>query len=157
MKQYFCPQHDAVASAIRAGNWPDGCDPALRAHVESCASCGDLALVAQTMRQVHAETTMAARLPAPGIVWWRAQVRRRNAALASVMRPVAVAEKIAVVVLLVAVIALGVWQHAQVTEWLSNIFGPLSGVTQLPWLLLALVGTLVICGVFAVYLFTAKE
>lgn len=157
MKSYFCPQHDLVAAALQAGHWPDGCGPALRAHVESCASCGDLVLVAQTLQQARKETALPPRLSSPGTLWWRAQLRRRNAAIETATRPIAVAEKVAVLVLLVAAIALVAWQHDQVTAWLANLWGPLSSVAQAPGLLLVGVGTLVVFGAFAVYLWTAKE
>jgi hypothetical protein len=158
MKTHFCSQHEFVAEALRAGLWPDGCDPALRAHVETCDSCGDLVLVAQTMRQAHAATIQSARIAAPGMLWWRAQLRRRNAAIHSMTRPVAVAEKIAVLVLLLAVLALAAWQFDQIGSWLAHIWQPFSGIAQIPVALMVGFGTLLfLFGGFAVYLFTTKE
>src|SRR5262249_32865514 len=125
MKSYFCSQHDAVAATIQAGHWPAAADPALRAHVERCPSCSDLVLVAQTLRQARIESAYTARPTSPGIVWWRAQLRRRNSAIQSVARPVVVAEGIALLVLFVAVIALAAWQHDQVAAWLGTVLGPL--------------------------------
>ena len=157
MKSHFCSQHEAVATALRSGQWPEGCDPALRAHVESCDSCGDLVLVAQTLRSAHAESMHSARIASPGLLWWKAQLRRRNAAIQSVTRPVAIAEKIALLVMLLAVVALVAWQYSQVVAWLANIWEPLSSITQIPGALLIGFGTLLLFGGFAVYLFTAKD
>ena len=157
MKSYFCAQHDLVAATIQAGHWPAAADPALRAHVESCPSCSDLVLVAQTLRQSRTESAQSARLASPGILWWRAQVRRRNSALQSVARPVAVAEGVALLILLVAVIALAAWQHDQVAAWLGTVFGPLSNIAQIPGALMVGLGTLLVFGGFAVYLLLAKE
>lgn len=157
MKNHFCSQHEAVATAVRSGQWPEGCDPALRAHVETCESCGDLLLVAQTLQMAHKEATQSARIAAPGLLWWKAQLRRRNAAIQSVTRPVAVAEKIALLVMVLAVVALVVWQHSQLAAWLAGIWEPLSSITQIPGALLIGFGTLLLFGGFAVYLFNARE
>ncbi len=157
MKTHFCSQHQSVAAALRTGHWPEGCDPSLRAHVETCDSCNDLVLVAGTLRQAHTEAIQSARVASPGILWWRAQLRRRNAALHSVTRPVAVAEKVALLVLVLAVVALLAWQHSQLIAWLANLSGPLSSITQIPGALMIGVGTLLLFGGFAVYLFAAKE
>jgi len=90
-------------------------------------------------------------------LWWRAQVRRRNSALESVSRPVAVAEGVALLILLVAVIAFAAWQHDQVAAWLGTVFGPLSNIAQIPGALMVGLGTLLVFGGFAVYLLLAKE
>lgn len=157
MKMHFCSQHESVVAALRAGHWPEGCDPALRAHVETCDSCSDLVLVSQTLRQAHTQTMQQARMAPTGILWWRAQLRRRNAALESVTRPVAVAEKLALLVLLLAVVALLAWQHTQIVAWFANVWEPLSNMAQIPVALMIGLGTLLLFGGFAVYLFTAKE
>jgi len=157
MKMRSCSQHEFVAAALRAGHWPEGCDHALRAHVDSCDSCGDLVLVAQTLRQAHAEATQSVPRAAPGILWWRAQVRRRNAAIELMTKPVAIAEKFALVVLLLAVVSLLAWQHNQLAAWFANLWGPLSSIIQIPGALMVGLGTLLLFGGFAVYLFNAKE
>jgi len=157
MKLYSCAQHESVSTALQAGHWPEACDPALRAHVEGCASCSDLLLVTQTLQRARTEATQAARLPSPGILWWRAQLRRRNAAIESVTRPIAVAEKIAVLIMLIVVVALAVWQHDQIAAWLAAIWGPLANIAQIPGALLVGFGALLFFGAFAVYLFAAKE
>jgi hypothetical protein len=155
--KYFCVQQQKVAVAIQAGQWPDGCDPALRAHAESCPVCSDVALLGQAFRQSRSSALQQPQLPSPGILWWRAQLRRKNADLERVMRPVAVAEKIAVLFVTLAVVALVRWQHQEMVVWVSNIWGPLANFTQVPGLLLLGGMMLLIFGGFAVYLLRAKE
>lgn len=155
--KYFCSQQQKVAAAIQAGQWPDGCDPALRAHAESCATCSDVALLAQAFRQSRSAALQQPQLPSPGILWWRAQLRRKNSDLERVMRPVAVAEKIAALFVTLAVVALIGWQHQEMVAWVSNIWGPLASFTQVPGLLLVGGMMLLIFGGFAVYLLKAKE
>ena len=155
--KYFCSQHQKVAAAIQTGQWLDGCDPALRSHVESCPVCSDVALLARAFRQSRSSALQQPQLPSPGILWWRAQLRRKNADFERVMRPVAVAEKIAALLVALAVIGLIGWQHEQVAAWASNIWGPLASFTQVPGLLLVGGMMLLIFGGFAVYLLRAKE
>lgn len=157
MKSYFCSHQEQVAAAIQTGEWPAGCDPELCAHVETCETCKDLALVSQTVRQSRQVTLQPPNMPSPGILWWRAQVRCRNAAIERITRPVAVAEKVAVLIVLVAAIALIAWQHQPLTSWFSSMWGPLSSAAQIPAFLMLGLGTLVIFGGFAVYLLKAKE
>ena len=157
MKSYFCSQQNLVEAALQSGHWPEACDPALRAHVERCAACRDLVLVTQTLRQARVESMQAMRMAAPGTLWWRAQLRRRNAAIQSVTRPVTVVETVAVVVLVLAAVALLLWQHSAVTAWLASLWAPLADIAQIPGALLVGLGTLLIFGAFAVYLSMAKE
>ena len=157
MKSYFCSRQERVTAVIQAGQWPEGCDPELRAHVEACQACSDLVLVAQAFQQSGKAALQVTRpLPFPGIIWWRAQIRKRNAAMERVILPVAIAEGVAVMVLLLAIAALVAWQHASLTNWLSSIW-PFSGSTDLPSLLTWGAGTLVILVGFAVYLLHAKD
>lgn len=155
--KYFCSQQQKVAAAIQAGQWPDGCDPSLRAHAESCTTCSDVALLAQAFRKSRSAALQQPQLPAPGILWWRAQLRRKNAELERVMRPVAVAEKIAALFVLLAFVVLIGWQHQEMAVWVSNLWGPLASFTQVPGLLLVGGMMLLIFGGFAVYLLKAKE
>jgi len=157
MKSYFCFQQSLVEAALQSGHWPEACDPALRAHVQSCTTCSDLVLVTQSLKQARVESIQAVRLSAPGTLWWRAQLRRRNAAIQSVTRPVVVAEKIALVIAIVAAVVLVLWQRGEVAGWLASLWNPLSNITQIPLALLVGFGSLLVFGAFAVYLLMAKE
>jgi hypothetical protein len=88
----FCSQGGEIAEALRSGRWPHGCDPQLRAHVDACRSCNDLVLVTQAFQKARSDSAQAARLGAPGLLWWKAQLRRRNAAVEQVSKPITVAQ-----------------------------------------------------------------
>src|SRR5579864_5669916 len=150
MTSYFCSYQEQITAAIQAGQWPDGADTELLAHAETCEPCKELVLVAQTLRQSRTTAIEPPRpLPSPGILWWRAQIRRRNAAIESVTRPIAIAEIVALLVVLLAAVALVAWQYQQLAGWFSSVWGPLSSVTQIPGLIVLGLGTLVIFGGFA--------
>ena len=156
--KYFCSHEEHVTAAIHAGQWPDGCEPELRAHVEGCSVCSDVVLVAQALRQSRTAMTMtqAAQPASPSLLWWRAQIRRKNAALERVMQPVVVAEKVAAMIVVLAFVVLLAWRRADVSSWLSSVWGPLSNMTVLP-MLLGTLATLAIFGGVAVYLMKTKE
>ncbi len=83
-----CGREKDVAAMLEAGHWPAACGDELREHVAGCARCGDLVLVASTMQQARVAAMGEARLQASGVIWWRAQLRRRQAAMEAVARPV---------------------------------------------------------------------
>ena len=87
-----CP-HEAEAKAVlRRGHWPDACEPELRQHVETCDRCASQLLVLHAFQRARAEAVQVARINHPDLLWWRAQLRRRNNALQRVGRPVTIAQ-----------------------------------------------------------------
>ena len=157
MKSYFCSYQERISAAIQAGEWPEAAAPELRAHVAACNRCNDLALVAQTIGQSRTADMQAPQLPAPGILWWRAQIRRRNADIERMTRPIAIADKAALLIVVVAAVALVGWQNQQLTGWFSRVWEPLANFVQVPGLLTLGLASLLIFGGVAVYLLKAKE
>ena len=168
MKWYSCSREAELIVALREQRWPEACEPELRVHVSLCSSCTDLVLVSQAMRQAHHDATEQALLPSAGILWWRAQVQRRNGAIERVNKPIVLAEKIAWAGTCAAALALTLWQRHQIGEFFSSL-GKISQPVTLSagnllasadgWtiaLLAAAVGTLSLLGGVAVYL-AAKQ
>ena len=88
-------RHEAdLVAAVTSGRWPSAVDQALRDHVASCPVCADVLQVAEVMTAIEQETLADTRLPSPGQVWWRAQVRARREAAAVAARPVMVAQAV---------------------------------------------------------------
>jgi hypothetical protein len=114
-----CPREKEVKELLKRGQWPQACAPELRAHVVSCRSCGDLILVAEAFQCARAESTAAAPLVSPGALWWRAQLRRRNAAIECISKPILGAQIFALCVTLVMTMGLTVWQARQGLSWLT--------------------------------------
>jgi hypothetical protein len=83
-----CSREKELIELLARGAWPDACPPELRTHVAGCRACGDLVLVTRTLRRARAEAAGAANPGSPGALWWRAQLRRRNAAVERVGRPI---------------------------------------------------------------------
>ena len=87
-----CAYEKELTRALKDGHWPKGCGPELRAHVDACSNCSDLVLVTQTFQQARSEAERSAPCGAPSLLWWRAQLRRRNAVTERVSRPITIAQ-----------------------------------------------------------------
>lgn len=114
-----CPREKELAEALRAGYWPEACDSSLRTHVQSCEHCAERLLLTHSFKAARAEAMAAGTLPHPGILWWRAQLRKRNDALEQVSRPTRWVSRVALLAMMVVVAAVLVWRSDFVGEWLG--------------------------------------
>jgi hypothetical protein len=108
-----CMREKEVMDLLCSGGWPAACDPELREHVEECSQCAQTVLLKSAFAGALATAKDGARLQAPGMLWWRAQLRRRNEAVERMNRPIAQAQRFALLVNLLAAIALlaSQWRH----------------------------------------------
>jgi hypothetical protein len=98
-----CNRLEEVRAALANGHWPQACTRDLRAHVEGCGRCAQEILVTQHLQRSRDSAMAAAQPGTPSLLWWRAQIRRRNAAVARAGRPLAAAQIFALVVVAAAV------------------------------------------------------
>lgn len=117
MKPGFCNHEAALLEAIQSGRGADGCDADLRAHVAQCAICADVALVAGAIEREDARARAEVSIPAPGLVWWKAQIKSRREAVKRASEPIALVERAAGVFGFVAFVALAIWQWDWVRSW----------------------------------------
>lgn len=90
-----CPFEEEVLAAAMQSRWPEHVDAELRAHVESCAICRDLAEVATAVGEARDEMRGAVAVPDSGRVWWVAQLRARREAIKAAGRPITAAHVVA--------------------------------------------------------------
>jgi hypothetical protein len=114
-----CAREPEVAELLHSGRWPAACSAELDLHVSSCRRCSDLVLVKQAIQSLRVETTSVARLDSPGLLLWRAQLRRRNAAFTSVGRPIASAQIFALLTFILVAAGLVVSQARHGIQWIS--------------------------------------
>lgn len=114
-----CPREAEVKSLVERGQWPQVCAPELQAHVSSCHSCSEFALVTTAFHQARNQAIGAAKLGSPGLLWWRAQLRRRNAAVERISRPILSAQIFALAVNVVLAVGVAVWQARHGLAWLT--------------------------------------
>ena len=83
-----CQREFDVLETVMSGRWPDGCDEELRVHAQQCAVCVDLIAVAHAVRSEQLVEMQEANVPPSGVVWWKAQRRSRQEALAAAQRTI---------------------------------------------------------------------
>jgi len=105
-----CAREGDVLDLIAIGQWPSRANRDLVDHVATCERCTDLAVVAAAILDLRGADEAAGRVPDGGLVWYRAQLRAREAAVVRAARPLLVAQ-IAALVLVVG--ALAVWASGQ--------------------------------------------
>ena len=114
-----CPFEKEITQALTAGHWPDACGPELRAHVATCANCGDLVLVTEAFQRARVESAQETQPGSAGVLWWRAQLRSRNAATRKMSAPLAAAQIFAWLVTLLGTVAFVASQYRHGLHWAS--------------------------------------
>ena len=103
-----CPQKTEVEQAVRSGQWPLGCAAELREHVSSCEQCAHEARLLSAFATTRESAMRTAPAQSAGLLWWRAQLRRRHEAMERLERPglaIPTATIAASTILLIAVLA----------------------------------------------------
>jgi hypothetical protein len=116
-----CAHENEVTQLLERAGGLSACSPELRAHLSACRSCGDLALVTESFQRARAETVSAARLGSPGTLWWRAQLRRRNAAVERIGKPILGAQIFALAINLIVLAGLLASQARRGLAWLTSL------------------------------------
>jgi hypothetical protein len=119
MTLFGCAREKEVAELLKHGQWPQACPAELRAHAGACRVCGELVLVSGAFQKARVQAGTVARLEAPGPLWWRAQLRRRNAALERIRKPVLGAEIFALTITLLVAAGFLVSQAGKDHGWLA--------------------------------------
>jgi hypothetical protein len=99
-----CAHLDEVRQSLAAGQWPHAAAPELRAHAQTCTRCAQEILLTTHFQQARANTIAAAQPGTPSLLWWRAQLRRRNAALTRAARPLAAAHVFAFILVIATIV-----------------------------------------------------
>jgi hypothetical protein len=171
MMTYGCPREDDIRELLARGQWSLAAEmaPELHAHAAVCRRCSDLVLVAEAFRKARAESAAPARLMPPGVLWWRAQLRRRNAAVERITRPLVGAQIFALAFMLLAGVGFLVFDALRGDSWLTWLRylpqnaalhwdGLLASAATDPartWMLLS--PALLLLGGVAVYMATEKQ
>lgn len=101
-----CAHLEEIRHSLAAGHWPHAAAPELRAHAESCSRCAQEVLLTTHFQAARSEIIPVVQPAAASFIWWRAQLRRRNAAITRAARPIAAAQIFALAAVLIAMAAL---------------------------------------------------
>jgi len=82
-----CTHKEELASILTRGAWPLAASAELQAHVAACRDCSTRLRLTLGLRALRSESIAAAPQLPPGLIWWRAQIRRRREAIERVGRP----------------------------------------------------------------------
>ncbi|HUB28737.1 MAG TPA: hypothetical protein VL967_03530 [Terracidiphilus sp.] len=105
-----CTREPELQALLERGQWPQASPAELRAHVAGCRACSDLVAVKQAMEEARAAAMAAPQLPTASALWWRAQLRRRNAAVERVGRPILGAEIFALAMMVAVALGGLAWE-----------------------------------------------
>jgi len=170
MRPLTCAREAEVREALYRGKWPDGSTSELRNHVVACRVCSDLVLVAESLQLARADASAAPRLQAPGVLWWRAQLRKRNAAVEQIDKPILGAQLFAFAVIIALGVVAVAWQARQghrLSAWIKDLLRALDFGSLLPasfehggggfWVLVPVLATIALLSGVVVYLASEKQ
>jgi hypothetical protein len=146
-----CRYENDVIAAMAAGSW-DHAPEELKAHVTSCRTCADLALVSQLLKTDHAAMVAEANVPSAGQVWWRAQMRARSEAAEAAARPLFIAQAVACAAVIGALVAVVTWLWP--TGGWHVVSAPPGQLSLAAWVA---IGAWVVIAPIALYLVFARE
>jgi hypothetical protein len=166
MSPFKCTREREVSGLLHNGYWPQACPDDLRAHVASCRTCSELILVTVALQASRKQTADLPRLEAAGAIWWRAQLRRRSAALETMSRPILGAQLFALGMAVVVLAALAVWQAENWSAWFADLPRALHLDALIPssmpesstlWIVAPLLATIALLSGVVVYLASDKQ
>ena len=111
----LCERENELLDALTLGQWPHSASSELRAHVERCARCADLIVVAGALLDDRHENEAQVVVPSSGATWWRVRLRAEREAREHAERTVEMTQSISLTAVIVAMIAAvstligGVW------------------------------------------------
>jgi hypothetical protein len=118
-----CPCETEVLGLVSIGQWPARADAALRAHVEDCDVCGDLASAAAAILELRDGPDQPVSVPDASVVWYRAQIHARIDAATRATRPLRMVQAAGAVCFMAVALA---WWNAG-TSWLGYLWSRFSG------------------------------
>lgn len=96
-----CPREEEMFEALERGF----VGAELDAHAASCASCGELRLVAGAFLDARVEAIAEAPVPSSGTMWWRMRVRHRQEAESAARRSLMIGQAATLLVAIALVVS----------------------------------------------------
>ncbi len=148
-----CIHERDLVEAILSNRWPDGCHE-LKAHVQQCAICADVLIVAQALHQEREDLLKHAPVPSAGLVWWRSELRARQDAIRTATKPMRVFQAFGAASVAGVGVALAVGMLPWFEGWVDSL-AALPMLHQLPFLLT--LGAALVLAPFALYLAFSRD
>jgi hypothetical protein len=106
-----------VLNASRHDRWTD----ALREHARSCETCSAAAAVSSWMDDFSSRDDRAHSLPDPSVVWLKAQLLGRHAAVERASRPMNAVQMAAYLIVAAGWAAIMTWKWHALQAWLLTL------------------------------------
>lgn len=163
-----CDWESELTQALRSGHWPEACGAELRSHVAGCPGCRDLVLVTEAFQRARNASTWAEHSFSPSLLWWRAELRRRNSSVQRISQPITIAQIFAwLVSVLVAALFLasqyryglrwGSWWSELSTAHILRLWALAAANLQWNLFLIPGLGVLALLSGIALYLVRERE
>ena len=149
-----CARSEEIQKTLTQGRWPLAATAELREHVSGCRSCAELVRVGTAFQQDRAAMVQAKRLDSPSLLWWRAQLRRRQAAMEKVSRPMWGAQIAAAIVAVLVAAGFGAYMLRD-GALQGTLKTTMSGFGLMP--MIAIVMLLAVAGGVVLYLTLERE
>jgi hypothetical protein len=167
MSPFSCSREREVAEQLQQGFWPQACPADLRDHARGCRICSERILVEQAFLADRKLATQIPRLEPSGALWWRAQLRKRSAAIDTMSRPILGAQLFAMAMAVVVGAGLLIWQASNWRSWIEALPGAMHLNALLPtvnahssstgWIIVPVLASLALLSGAVVYLATEKQ
>jgi predicted anti-sigma-YlaC factor YlaD len=102
MSAELCSREDELLDALGRGY----VGPELTEHVQSCASCSELHLLAGALLDDRQQAIAEAPVPAAGTVWWRMRMRHRREAEATARRSLFVGQAVTLTIAIAVLVSI---------------------------------------------------
>lgn len=152
-----CSYEEAVAAAVRSGNW----SPELKAHRDGCLVCAELTLVVAALASDAEELdAIDTPLPDPAPIWLRAQLATRERQYHRATRAIVWVQSAAVAITLGIGLAFvpGLWNLVKETFASLDLSSPVANLPRAAGSpLLVIVVSMLVLGGLALWELTAQE
>lgn len=155
-----CSRTVEVQALVRCGRWPAAAGEELHAHVRGCRACSTTVSITLAMRGAREIDLARVKLEPAGLIWWRAQLRKRREAMEQVNRPMLRVQAVSVAVSLLMAVVLLAWLgwRGGWSGWRNAAVSPFAGLAGLGGTTVWLgVLALALLGATAVYFLTERE
>jgi hypothetical protein len=116
MSWYGCEDEQKVFQAAQSGEL----EAPLKDHVSRCTVCAEVMAVTRFLLEDMRPDAMEIRLPEPGVLWWKAQLRSQDSVLARATRPIDLVAKIGAATLGLTGIWFA-WTPSPARHWIANL------------------------------------
>jgi hypothetical protein len=113
----ICDGESELLAALTRGELP----PGLQQHLASCPVCQEAALTARYLRQLVDSDLASAHVPAPELLWWRAQIIEKRRLGQRSVASISILRDVVILIALFASLAVLITRHPNLQVLIAGI------------------------------------